>query len=699
MPSETHDKEIEQYRSLLETPDTFEDGFGWTTVAGIFFCGLVMMPGGIYLGLMTGYGLGQAASWVTVILFSEVARRALKTMSKQNLVILLHAAHVMMAGSVLFPGGPLGHLVFRAYLVGSDAVRDAGMYGAFPDWFCPKPNSPAITERIFFHRDWLVPIAIVFFTMIIGLVKRYTLGYFFFRLTSDIENLPFPLAPIRAQGAMALAEADDHVTVEDEKRGLGHAGERKKSLRWRLFSLGASLGIAFGMFQVGIPAITGLFLTKPFYLIPLPFVDTTTLTEALLPATPTGVTIDMGIILLGFVLPFWAVMGTFFAICLTLILNPILHHFGILQLWQPGMNTVNTTFSNSIDFWLSFGIGAGVGIAVICLFATLRDVRQKLKEFKAKRKEGEKRENLWATPQKGRGDYPLWIAVVAYVFIAAVLVVLCYYLLITKSQLTNVGGILFFLIFFAFFYNPFISYVNARLLGISGQHVDIPYIREAVYLLSGAKGVDIWLAPVPLDNFGEQAQSFRVNELTGVSFWSLVKTDLVAFPVLFFLSLMFWSFIWKSDAVPSEVFPAAQINWELAAKNQVLLFSSTFVGPGDTEAKSIKDTEFWKAIHGTVIGAGFGVTVILYSVLSFFGLPVMLVYGMIRGLGQLPHVMILEVVGALTARFYFQKKFGQKEFLRAAPTLLAGYMTGVGLIGMATIAMKLIKSAISAAPL
>ena len=31
------DKELEQYRNLLKPPAQFEDGFGWTTIAGIFF--------------------------------------------------------------------------------------------------------------------------------------------------------------------------------------------------------------------------------------------------------------------------------------------------------------------------------------------------------------------------------------------------------------------------------------------------------------------------------------------------------------------------------------------------------------------------------------------------------------------------------------------------------------------------------------
>ena len=219
-------------------------------------------------------------------------------------------------------------------------------------------------------------------------------------------------------------------------------------------------------------------------------------------------------------------------------------------------------------------------------------------------------------------------------------------------------------------------------------------------MASGARGIEIWLAPVPLDHFGQQAQSFRVNELTGVSFWSLIKTDLVAMPLLFILSLLFWSFIWHSDPIPSDLFPAARINWELHAKNQVLLWSSTFVAPGeDPSEKTIWDSEFMKeAVHPWVIGTSFTSTVILYFVLNFFNLPIMLIYGMMRGFGNLPHFMILEVVGALVGRRYFHKKFGRKEFLRNAPALLAGYLTGVGLISMATMAMKLIKSAVSAAP-
>lgn len=683
------DAELERYRTLLETPSEFRDGFGWTTVAGILFCGLIMMPGAIYLGLMTGGDMASASTWVTLILFGEIARRAMKPLSKQNLVVLLHAANVMLGGAILFPGGPMAPLVYRSYLATSEVMRNAGMIGHFPKWFVPAPDSAAILERNLLHPDFLIPIALIVFIALIGFVKKYTLGYFLFRLTSDIEKLPFPMAPIAAQGSMALAEED----AEEKQSSAGSppGGGSKPPLlsRWRIFTIGITIGLAYGFIQVGVPAVTGLFLEKPVFLIPQPFLDTTILTEGFLPATPTGISLDLGVLIIGFVLPFWAVIGTFLAILLTVAVNPVLQSLGVLTHWQPGMDTVNTTFSNSLDFWMSFGFGTGLGIAVISIFSTVLTFSKTLGKPNGGKGAGA-RENVWGVPE-GRGDYPLWLALAAYIAAAGAMVFLVH-LLVPAFPV-------FFLIVFAFVYSPFISYVNARLLGVAGQTVEIPFVREGAFIFSGAKGIDVWLAPIPIENYGTLAQSFRVNELTGVRFWSLFKAEIVAIPVLLLLSLLYWSFIWNSGPVPSEAFPNAALRWELTAKSQALLYSSTFVPPGmDPSAHHIADSEFMKAIHPNAILCGLGLSVVLFAVLSGLGMPVMLVYGMVRGFGDLPHSMILEIVGAMLGRFYFQKKFGETNFLRMAPTVLAGYFTGVGLVAMATIALKLIQQAVSSIP-
>jgi hypothetical protein len=428
------------------------------------------------------------------------------------------------------------------------------------------------------------------------------------------------------------------------------------------------------------------------------------MTEVLLPATPTGMVIDPGIIITGMVLPFWAVVGTFSAILITLIANPILQAADILVQWQPGMNTVNTQFVNSIDFWMSFGFGTSAAIALISVFATVRDVIRRGRQARQQRdqelSEADIRQaavgSLWRTPRIGRGDYPLWLSIVVYTASAITMVAVCHRL---------VPGILPFLLIFTFVYNPFISYVNARLLGLTGQMVQIPFVREGAFILSGSNSLDIWLAPIPIENYGGMSQSFRVNELTGVRFRSLLLADLVALPAVFLMSFLFWGFIWKSNAIPSDIYPAARINWELLTRSQTLLWSATFhpeIADGaaaavDT-ATRFADTEFAKALHPRVILAGGSITVILFSLFSVLGIPTLFIYGMIRGFGALPHTMIIEIMGALAGRYYLQKKFGSTTFLRMAPTLMAGYFTGVGLIGMATIAMNLIKNAVSSAP-
>lgn len=698
------DKELEEYRNLLTPPAEFKDGFGWSTVAGILFCGLIMLPGSIYLGLMTGGSMGSVATWVTLALFTEVSRRALKTMSSQQIVVLLYAVGAVMAA------GPFGSFVYRAFLVTSDAVTDAGMRNAFPSWWVPSPDSAAIRQRNLFDSAWLLPLALTAFMMVMGFIKKYTIGYALFRLTSDVERLPFPMAPISAQGAMALAESDnaaDRSTGDSVSAGqsggkpgktglLGRRwGERLKSPRWRLFTVGVSAGALFGLVQVGVPAVSGLFFDKPVFLIPQPFVDTTTLTETVLPATPTGMTFDLGIVLIGMVIPFWAIIGTFIAIAATIVANPVLHGAGVLTQWQPGMDTVNTTFANSLDFWMSFGIGAALGIAVVSVYQTIRDLVRRVRELGPRRADQATRASLWKPPREGRGDWPLWLAVAGYVAAATATITLCYVLL--KDTGTSRVGLLAFLFFFTFVYNPFISYVNARLLGIAGQTVDVPFMKESAFILSGAKGVDIWLAPIPVENYGSQAQSFRVNELTGVSFRSLIKIDLVALPLLVMLTWMFWGFIWRSGPVPSEAFPAARIQWELRTKTDALLYTSTFAPEGHERA-SFMDSELGKAVHPKVIGISFLTIVAAFTALSAAGLPTMLVYGLVRGLGQLPHYMILEIIGALLGRYYFQRRFGKEQFLKMAPTVLAGYFTGVGLISMAAIAMKLIQAAVSSAP-
>ena len=96
------DKELEEFRQVMEVPATFEDGFNWTSLLGAIFVALLMVPGAIYMGLLAGVdSIGSASQWVTVILFIEVAKRAQKTLKRAEIFVLF-----FMAGSAM--GLPFG---------------------------------------------------------------------------------------------------------------------------------------------------------------------------------------------------------------------------------------------------------------------------------------------------------------------------------------------------------------------------------------------------------------------------------------------------------------------------------------------------------------------------------------------------------------------------------------------------------------
>ena len=64
----------------------------------------------------------------------------------------------------------------------------------------------------------------------------------------------------------------------------------------------------------------------------------------------------------------------------------------------------------------------------------------------------------------------------------------------------------------------------------------------------------------------------------------------------------------------------------------------------------------------------------------------------------MPHFLLPEIFGALLGRYYFEKRFGQKEWRQYAPVLAAGFACGMGLISMIAIAAALIKQSIAQLP-
>jgi hypothetical protein len=88
----------------------------------------------------------------------------------------------------------------------------------------------------------------------------------------------------------------------------------------------------------------------------------------------------------------------------------------------------------------------------------------------------------------------------------------------------------------------------------------------------------------------------------------------------------------------------------------------------------------------------------LFTGLSWLGAPIMLVYGLIRGLGQsMPHVIIPQFIGALIGRYYFQKKL-KLRWRQYIPVVSAGFACGMGLITTVGVGITFLSKAVIRLP-
>ena len=106
------------------------------------------------------------------------------------------------------------------------------------------------------------------------------------------------------------------------------------------------------------------------------------------------------------------------------------------------------------------------------------------------------------------------------------------------------------LLFYGFVYTPILSYVSARMEGVVGMTVNVPFVREATFILTGYQGAAIWFAPFPAHNYGAQTLYFRQTELTGTKITSMIKAEAFIFPIAAVATIVFSQFIWSIAPVP-----------------------------------------------------------------------------------------------------------------------------------------------------
>jgi hypothetical protein len=357
------------------------------------------------------------------------------------------------------------------------------------------------------------------------------------------------------------------------------------------------------------------------------------------------------------------------------VANPFLQSAGILRSWTAGLDLNQSGVANNFDFWLSFGIGTSIVVAVVGIGSVIRALTKNRRNAK------EGIAPISFAPPKGRGDIPISLSLAVWAVATIGFIILC--------RVLVPGFPLWILVFFGFVWTPLFSYINARMAGMAGQSVSIPYVREASFMMAGYRGYDIWFAPIPLNDVSWLASQFRTVELTRTKFTSIIKVELLMLPIMLICSFMFWSFIWKLAPIPSSVYPYASKFWPVHAQTSVLWWTANQEG-GNNFLR--------QAININYIGAGGIIAAVSYAAIALSGMSILFFYGLISGTHAQPWGAIPLFIGAMLSRYYFQKRYGVENWRAYAPVLVAGYYCGMGLIGMAAVALALLAKSVSRLP-
>lgn len=643
------------------------NGFTWRTVIGALFIAFVMFPGIIFMGLMIGEDMGGAADWVVIILFVEIARRSFMTLRKQELYILKYTVSSLssFSGGVALSGGVFAWLVYNRFLRNSEDFKNFGIAQEVPDWWAPFGD--AAFQQGFLGKIWWPVLAVTLLTMVLNKLTQLSLGFLAYKVTVDVEKLPFPLAPIQAEGAIALAESSQD--------------KDKKGFRQYCFSIGVVCGAAFSLFYTAVPILTAAFFGKPFQLIPIPFVDFTKNIEGFLPGANIGIALNLGLLFTGFVIPWRIAVGMFTStIFFQVIVNTILQQNGFLPSWAPGKDAIQTHVAGTLDLYLSVGIGTSFAIFAVGVWGMVKAIRgysRKKKQSAAGEEiEGPDLSKFWER-NKGRGDPATGLMLGIWFSSATGFVILSNYLINHGLPAAERFSI-FWLMGFAYFWTPINTYINARMSGIAGQSAGVPFVFESAIFASGYRKVNIWFAPLPLNNYGNTADMFRVCELTRTRLTSIFKAELLIFPLMLLASYIFWSYITGLGPIPSDQYSYVQKFWPMHAQMKALWASAM------QEGQSL----LLEALKPGVILAAFGVAVSAFASFSWLGISAQYLYGGIAAVNSYPHTATMVFIGACLGRFVLSKKFGKERWQNFAPILAVGFGAGLGLVAMLSIAIN-----------
>lgn len=607
----------------------FKEGFTVKSLLGILYSILIFTPAMIFTSLVSGSTV-LFAGYVVMLLFVELGHYAGSPLKKQELTTIFIISGVTGPFLVL-----LQSLYFRSLspITSSFTWNGVVLPQVIPGFFSPGPSSLSIINRTFFDPDWIASIIVVVLSNLFAVGMSIPLGMLNYQIYVVEEKLAFPREVIAAETIMTLSD--------------------RKPDKLLLFSLCALVSSGYNIFCYLLPFATNGGIVP----IPMPWIDGNVTIEKFLQGASFGLGTDLIYLALGMMLPLKMVVSVFIgSFALYFVGNPLLVRYNIFTEWRYGMD-LSTVFQRStLSFWafLQIGLTAAAAITPLLIHPSLitKPIKSLLKITDASKK---------------KGILSLRSTLILYFTFALSYLALWWYLV---PDFPLVISIILVVVW------PLIgSLIANRGLGESGMVISVPYVNEVAFTINGVQNINTWFLPTIGQPLGvDWCANFKICDMTETKFSSVLKAFVVALPIAWIVNFFFVQAFWSLAPIPSNIYPAVDIYWQINVLNRCLWISGSV------------------STQTTLIAGSFIIGVILTASSVMLNLPISMMGIAIGSLNPLP-VCLTFLIGGIMGWFVAKRK-GKEWWGQNQAVIVGGIMVGEATIIAVSVALGMIvKSA------
>jgi len=633
-----------------EEKEAFIPGLTIVSVSAVIFGLVTVVPALIYLGWAVG-PLGGTERFVpvfvTLLLFTEVGRIVRRHVTSQEAYIIYFMLQAL--GLWFIGGGMFGDFLLRYYYRSAPYTVLYGLADKLPLWYVPAYESYGPLHRTFISTDWMIPILISLISTVSTLMIDYGISFITNMAYIEVENLPFPVAPIDVEAISTLTDR----TPE----------------KMMYFSFAAVISLVYEFAVYGIPNLTSTFLGTTIVVIPYPWIDFTSTIERVLPGAIFAVGTDLAQFMIGWVIPFsatvWMFIGSMsiwvFGNALALkINNP---YFALWQKeWTYGAPIDWWWQRATFDLWASPQVGLALGVALAIFVMGFKKMAVGISSLRHLSKEQLKTSYL---------PFSWTIGLIAIGSLSGM------------AMSIFLVPDLWFIWIISWMLVPFIQGVlAARATAETGLGVTIPYVREALFVSFTRPGdVGVWVAPfAPAPGAAIITHRVKVAKLLNVEPLDYYKAYILFFAVAIVLSFVYVTIFWVMAPIPSSFYPYASYSWPINA-----LYFSLWV------SRSI-DIFKLDVIAVTTVVAFLAVVGSSLLPAGFFS-PI----GLLVGFQTLPPFAFTPLIGALVGK-WLERRMGKEKWELRRSVILAGTFCGIALAVALAVGIAIIGRVVTSKP-